>query len=141
MSDPEYRKFSEFVRVHARAAGFIVSDDERNLLQEGLRHFGVQSEEGHWILLGVAADEDIGVESMLDRWITDVLGRFAGSDGKLKKREFEDAVEIYREWTNDRMSEDGIKKKLKKIVEKKNWKARRKGLLRSGRWFNRIKTD
>ena len=140
MNDHGYRKFSEFVRVQARAAGFIVSDDERNLLQEGLRHFGVQSEEGHWILLGVAADEDVGVESMLDRWITDVLGRFASSDGKLKKREFEDAVEIYREWANDRMSEDDIKKKLKRIVENKNWKAKRNGLLRSRRWFNRIKT-
>ena len=141
MSDPEYRNFSEFVRVLARAAGIIVSDDERNLLQEGLRHFGVQSEEGRWILLGVAADERVGVESMLDRRITEVLGRFAGSDGKLGKREFEDAVEIYRGWANNRMSEDDVRKKLKKIVKKNNWRAKRQGLLRSGRWFNRIKTD
>ena len=141
MSDPEYRKFSEFVRVLARATGIIVSDDERNLLHEGLRHFGVQSEEGQWILLGVAADEGVGVESMLDRRIADVLGRFARSGGKLRKREFEDAVEIYRDWANERMSEDDIRKKLKKIVQQKNWKARRHGLLRSGRWFNRIKTD
>ena len=141
MSDPEYRKFSEFVRVQARAAGIVAGDDERDLLQEGLRHFGVQSEEGQWILLGVAADEGVGVESMLDRRIADVLGRFAGSGGKLRKREFEDAVEIYRAWANNRMSDDDVRKKLKKIVKDKNWKARRQGLLRSGRWFNRIKTD
>ena len=141
MSDPDYRKYSEFVRVLARASGIIVSDDERTLLHEGLRHFGVRSEEGQWILLGVAADEGVGVESMLDRRIADVLGRFARSDGKLGKREFEDAVEIYREWANDGMSEDDIRKKLKKIVQQKHWKARRHGLLRSGRWFNRIKTD
>jgi hypothetical protein len=141
MISSDYRKFAEFVRVQARSARFLADDDERDLLQEGLRHFHVQSDEGRWILLGVAADEEIAVENVLDRWIARLLGRFAKTDGKIKKAEFEDAVEIYKDWSNHRFSDDEIKKKLKTIVEKEKLQAKRNGLLRSRRWFRKIETD
>jgi len=141
VGDQEYRRFSEFVRVQARAKPFIAHAEEWSLLHEGLRHFGVQAEEGRWIVLGVAADEGVGVETQLDDRIGTVLAHFAGRDGKLSRHEFETAVAIYRRWGKDGLGADEIRGKLKKMVEASNWKPKRRGALRSIRWFRKVRTD
>jgi len=141
MGENGYRRFSELVRVRARVARVIVADAEAALVEEGLRHFGVAAEEGRWIVLGVASDEDVGVESMLDARIAAVLARFARGAGRVGRREFEHAVAVYREWSNERIADAAVRAKLKQMVERRGWKPRRSGLLRSVRWFRRIPTD
>ena len=59
MNTTNYGKYAEFVLVQARSAGFVSADDERKLLQEGLRHFDVPADTGRWILLGVAAEQEM----------------------------------------------------------------------------------
>ena len=141
MGENGYRRFSELVRVRARVERVIVADAEAALLEEGLRYFGVAAEEGRWIVLGVAGDEDVGVESILDARIVAVLARFASGAGRMGRREFEHAVAIYREWSNERIADAAVRAKLKRLVEARGWKPRRSGLLRSVRWFRRIPTD
>ena len=129
------------MRVQARATPFIARAEEWNLLHEGLRHFGVQVDEGRWIMLGVAADEGVGVETRLDDRIGTVLAHFAGRDGRIAKREFETAVAIYRQWGNNGLGTNEIRGKLKKMAEASNWKPKRQGAWRSTRWFRKIRTD
>lgn len=137
-SEAESRRFVEYVRVQLRHDDFISRESELRLVQDGLKHFHIEHGEGRWILAGVSCDMNAGLESELDRLIDGVLRRFAETDGKIKKSEFEDAVAIYASWTNGRMSSDEIARKLKARIIERGWKVGRKGLFRPRRWFNKI---
>ena len=140
MSDVEIRRFGEFVLIEADSSGFITRDQEKSLLQDGLRNFGLEHDVGGWIVHGVAADQDMSVESGLERYATAVLYTFKDSDNRISKNDFDRAVKIYRVWTRGAFSDEKIRSRLKHIMEERNWQPRRRGIWRSRRWYRNIET-
>ena len=132
-------RFAEYVKLQAGDRGFLSRTDEKALLQEGIARFNVNYDEARWMLTGIAAEEEMALERELDRTIAVVLARFAETNNKITKDEFEDAAKIYKTLSKDTLSEDDLKKKMKRIVADKNWRPARKGLLRSRRWYRKIK--
>jgi hypothetical protein len=131
-------RFAEYVKLQAGDRGFLSRNDERVLLQDGIARFNVDYDEARWILTGVAAEEQVALERELDRTITAVLARFAETNDKITKNEFDDAVQIYKTLSKDGLPENDIKKKMKTIVSDNKWHPARKGMMRSKRWYRRI---
>jgi hypothetical protein len=131
-------RFAEYVKLQAGDRGFLSRSEEKVLLQDGIARFNVDYDEARWILTGVAAEEQVALERELDRTIAVVLARFAESNDKITKSEFEDAVQIYKKLSKDSLSENAIKKKMKGIVSENKWRPARKGMMRSKRWYRRI---
>jgi hypothetical protein len=137
--DSERTRFAEYVRLQAGDRGFLSRAEEKALLQEGIARFNVHYDDARWMLAGIAAEEEMALERDLDRTIAVVLARFAETNNKITKEEFEDAAKIYKTLSKDALSDDELKKKMKRIVADKNWRPARKGLLRSRRWYRKIK--
>jgi hypothetical protein len=131
-------RFAEYVKVQAGDRGFLSRSEEKELLQDGLARFNVDYDEARWILTGVAAEEQVALERELDRTIAVVLARFAATNDKITKDEFDDAVQIYKRLSKDALPEDAIKKKMKTIVSDNKWRPARNGMMRSKRWYRRI---
>jgi hypothetical protein len=131
-------RFAEYVKLQAGDRGFLSRNDEKVLLQDGIARFNVDYDEARWILTGVAAEEQVALERELDRTITAVLARFAETNDKITKNEFDDAVQIYKTLSKDGLPENDIKKKMKTIVSDNKWHPARKGMMRSKRWYRRI---
>jgi hypothetical protein len=131
-------RFAEYVKLQAGDRGFLSRDDEKVLLQDGIARFNVDYDEARWILTGVAAEEQVALERELDRTIAVVLARFADTNNKITKDEFDDAVQIYKTLSKDGLAESAIKKKMKTIVSDNKWRPARKGMIRSKRWYRRI---
>jgi hypothetical protein len=131
-------RFAEYVKLQAVDRGFLSRNEEKMLLQDGIARFNVDYDEARWILTGVAAEEQVALERELDRTIAVVLARFAGTNDKITKDEFDDAVQIYKTLSKDGLPEDAIKKKMKVIVSDNKWRPARKGMMRSKRWYRRI---
>ena len=134
----ERERFVEYVRVQLRRDEFVSRDREMLILQDGLKHFQLDREEGQWVLVGVCRDMGASLESELDHRIDAVLQRFAETDDRIDRDEFEDAVAIYASWASSRLSEDEIAKKLKARIVDRDWRVGRDGVFRPRRWFNRI---
>jgi hypothetical protein len=131
-------RFAEYVKLQAGDRGFLSRSEETVLLQDGIARFNVDYDEARWILTGVATEEQVALERELDRTIAVVLARFADTNDKITKDEFEDAVQIYKRLSKDRLSEDAIKKKMKTIVSDNKWRPARNGMMRSKRWYRKI---
>lgn len=131
-------RFAEYIKLQAGDRSFLSRNDEKVLLQDGIARFNVNYDEARWMLTGIAAEEEMALERELDRTIAVVLGRFAETNDKISKDEFDDAVQIYNKLSKDTLSENEIKKKLKAIVADKKWRPKRNGLMRSRRWYRKI---
>jgi hypothetical protein len=131
-------RFAEYVKLQAGDRGFLSRNEEKVLLQDGIARFNVNYDEARWILTGIAAEERVALERELDRTIAVVLARFAETNDKITKDEFDDAVQIYKNLSKDGLSEGNIKKKMKTIVSDNKWRPARKGMMRSKRWYRKI---
>jgi hypothetical protein len=131
-------RFADYVKLQAGDRGFLSRNEEMVLLQDGIARFHVDYDEARWILTGVAAKEQVALERELDRTIAVVLARFADTNDKITKDEFDDAVQIYKRLSKDGLSEGAIKKKMKAIVSDNKWRPARKGIMLSKRWYRRI---
>jgi hypothetical protein len=131
-------RFAEYVKLQAADRGFLSRNEEKVLLQDGIARFNVDYDEARWILTGVAAEEQVALERELDRTIAVVLARFAASNDKITKEEFDDAVQIYKTLSKDGLSENDVKKKMKAIVSDNKWRPARNGMMRSKRWYRKI---
>jgi hypothetical protein len=138
-NERDRRRFAEYVQLQAGERGFLSRADEKTLLQDGMTRFQIDYDEARWILTGVAAEHETALERELDRTIAAVLGRFAETNNKITKAEFEDAVQIYRRLTRDALSEDATKSKIKAIIVERDWRPARTGWMRSRRWFSKVK--
>lgn len=131
-------RFAEYVKLQAGDRSFLSRRDEKTLLEDGIARFNVNYDEARWMLTGIAVEEEMALERELDRTIAVVLGRFAETNDKISKDEFDDAVQIYNQLSKNTLPENEVKKKLKAIVADKKWRPKRKGLMRSRRWYRRI---
>ncbi|MGA0344793.1 MAG: hypothetical protein ACO3NU_11345, partial [Arenicellales bacterium] len=76
----------------------------------------------------------------LDRRLEGVLLRFSKTSRrrKISRREFNDAVAIYRNWARNGISEQDVKIKTKRMIEENDWRVGRSRWTRSKRWYNKI---
>jgi hypothetical protein len=134
----EKKNFTDYVRVHAINGEVITREDEAKILKEGITQFGLDLNEARGTLLAVAAEHDIVLVSTVEQQVATLLEHVAHK-GRISRKQFKDAVAIYKRLTRGRISERDIAKRVKQLIEDRGWRPRRSRWLIGGRrWFRKI---
>jgi len=115
---------------------YISRQEEKRILEVGVKN-GIGLEESLSLIRQVAADKGLVVERDAEEQAQAVLERAAGNDGKVDKKEFEEAVNLLKTATKGKLTEPEIKQRLKKIMENNAWKAKEGGLFGT-KWYSAI---
>lgn len=137
MSVPQatIQQFIEFIKLKVFDDGYIDRQEEKAILEEGVKR-GISVESGIAVIRQVAIDHGYVVERMVDERAKEILHRFA-TDGQVDKKEFEDAVALYKSDSKGKVKDDDIRKRLKQIMIDNGWKAKEGGFFGT-KWFSAI---
>lgn len=128
--------FVEFIKLQTFDDQYVDRQEEKKILEEGVKR-GIGVDKSLSILKEVADEKGYVVERFIEERAKGLLERFATNDGQIDKKEFDDAVALFKEDSKGRVKEDDIKKRLKQIVVDNNWKPKEGGLFGS-KWFSAI---
>ena len=134
-------KLADYTKAHSTDRPFLTIEDERDLTRAAVARFDVDFDTARWLTSGILLDNGVALERDLDNRIQHVVRRFAKTRNRVTRREFKDAVAIYRSWARNGISEAQTQSKIKAIIEDKDFKVGRTGIFRSKRWFKKIKDD
>lgn len=135
-SESTKKQFVDYIMLQSFDDQYVDRKEEKAILEEGIRK-GIGVEEGLAILRQVALQKGLALERDAEEKTKEMLERFASNDGKVDKKEFDDALAIFKSATKNKLSESEMKRRLKKMMEDNGWKAKEGGLFGS-KWFSQI---
>ncbi len=137
MATEEVKKqFINYIMLQVFDDQYIDRQEEKKILEEGIRN-GLGIEEGLAIIRQVSLEKGIVLERDAEDRAKEMLDTFAHNDGKVDKREFEDAMAIFKSHCKGKLSEPEMKKRLKLMMVENDWKAKEGGFFGS-KWFSEI---
>jgi hypothetical protein len=143
--DRDRRKFADFARLHANDRRFVSRDNERMILKSGIADFGMDYDEAHGVLLGVAAEQKLALESQAEQNVRAFLEHKARKK-KISRKEFKEAAAMYRQLVNDGLTRKEAKQRVKAVMMRCGLRPKRIRLLflplpipGARRWYNRIR--
>lgn len=136
ISEEVKNRFVEYIKLQGFDDQFIDRMEEKKILEAGVKN-GLTVEEGLSLLREVAIQKGIVIERDAEERAKEMLERFANNDGKVDKKEFADAVAIFKSACKGKVTEPDIQKRLKKMMLDNGWKAKEGGLFGS-KWFSAI---
>jgi hypothetical protein len=131
-------RFAEVVKLNGLGTRVIDRNQERRLLEEGIGRFGLTLDEARGTLHTVAADNNYVFESQIAQRVAQILARDAGKKGRISKRQFNNASETLRDFSDETISGAEAKRRVKRIMVENDWKPRPAGPFRSKRWFKQV---
>ncbi len=132
------RRFADLVKLNGLGSRFIDRTQERHLLEEGVTKFGLTLDEARGVLRSVAEDNGYVFESEAGRRIQQVLGRHAGKNGMISRRQFRRTADVLRDFSDNAIGEAEARRQIKRIMIENGWRPRRAGLLRTRRWYRQV---
>jgi hypothetical protein len=136
ISEDVKNRFVEYIKLQGFDDQYIDRTEEKKILETAVKN-GLSVEEGLSLLREVATQKGLVIERDVGEHAKEILARFAGNDGKVDKKEFADAVAIYKSACKGRVPEPEIQKRLKQMMLENGWKAKEGGLFGS-KWFSAI---
>ncbi len=135
-TDSNVKEFIEEIKLRVFDDQFIDREEERELLQIAIQK-GLGVDKGLAFIRQVAAEKGIVVEREANDRVKEILERFAANDGVVDKKEFEDALALYKSATKGKIPDPEMKRRLKQLMVDQGWKAKEGGLFGS-KWFSAI---
>jgi hypothetical protein len=133
------KKFSDYIRLHTEDGHVISMEGERELLKKAVVDFSLDLDQARGILMHVAEDEDITLESDVNAAVKAYLQQIANRRGGITHRQFKGAVAMYTRMTGNALEPADVKKRVKGLMERAKLHPRRSGLLlRTRRWYKKI---
>ncbi|WP_420562353.1 hypothetical protein [Thalassobaculum sp.] len=129
------------VRIEGMNGGFIRTEDERRLLQDGMTRFNLSLDEANGAMLATVNDQKLVLQRVADEGTREFLNVQASRNRQrtLSRSDFRQAVEMYRAKARQRVSEEEAKRRVKSLMLEEGITAKRHGwIIRSRRWFNSI---
>ncbi len=136
VSEDVKKQFVNYILLQVFDDQYIDRAEEKKILEEGVRK-GLGVDEGLAIIRQVASEKGLALERDAEERAKEMLARFAGNDGKVDKKEFEDALAIYHSASKGKIPEPELKRRLKKMMETNAWKAKEGGLFGT-KWYSAI---
>ena len=136
ISEQIQKQFIEFITLQAFDDKYIDRQEEKRILEVGVKN-GISVEESLSLIRQVASQKGLVVERDAEDRAKDFLEEAATNDGKVTKKEFEDAVALFKNVTKGKIPDPEIKQRLKKMMEDNGWKAKEGGLFGS-KWYSAI---
>jgi hypothetical protein len=136
ISPESHKQFVEFIKLQVFDDGYIDRQEEKAILERGIS-LGISVESGLAIINQVASTNGYVVERLVNERSKQILQQFASNDGKIDKKEFDDAVAFYKADTKGKLREDEIRRRVKQLILDNDWKVKEGGLFGT-KWFSAI---
>lgn len=136
VSEPVKKQFVEYIMLQVFDDQYIDRQKEKKILAEGIKQ-GMSVDDGLAIMRQIAAEKGWVIEREVEERIKEILQQFALNDGVIDKKEFEDALALFKSSCKGKVPEPELKKRLKKIILARGWKVKEGGLFGS-KWFSSI---
>lgn len=136
VSPENHRQFVEFIKLQVFDDGFLDRREEKEILEKGIQ-LGISIESGLAIITQLAGSKGFVVERLANERAKQILTQFAHNDGKIDKKEFDDAVALYQSDTKGKVREDEVRRRIKQLILDHQWKVKEGGLFGS-KWFSAI---
>jgi hypothetical protein len=136
VSEEVRKQFIEYIMLQVYDDQYIDRAEEKNILEMGIKK-GISVEEGLTIIRQVAEEKGLVIEREAENRTKEVLEQFARNDGVVDKKEFEDALSLFKTACKGKVPEPELKRRLKKMMLANDWKAKEGGLFGS-KWFSAI---
>jgi hypothetical protein len=136
ISQESIQQFIEFIKLKVFDDGYIDRQEEKSILEEGVKR-GIGVESGIAVIRQVCQDHGYVLERATDERAKEILHRFSANDGQVDKKEFEDAVALYKSDSKGKVKDGDIRKRLKQLMLDNGWKAKEGGFFGT-KWFSAI---
>jgi hypothetical protein len=138
MTVPEAIKnqFVEFIKLQGFDDQYIDRQEEKRIIEVGVKN-GLSVDESLVLIRQIAAEKGLVVERDAEEQAQALLKQAAANDGKIDKKEFEQAVAQFQKMTQGKIPEHKVKQRLKNMMEEQGWKAKEGGLFGS-KWYSAI---
>jgi hypothetical protein len=139
MSDDVRARFRDFVELHMEPHAILPEESERTLISEGISRFKLDGTQARGVVSVAATQSGQLLESDVSRNMLNVLRQLAGKRGAIDKRRFDKAVVVLTALVKGQIAEPDARLWVKRIVEGCDLTVRGRWLIRSKRWFRKIK--
>jgi hypothetical protein len=130
MSMEEIKKqFVEQVKLRAYDDKYIDRGEEREILQIALQQ-GVTVDSARQALAQVCENNDYVLESKVLNQLKDLIDTFAGNDGHIDQKEFNDSVATCKKACRGKKNDLHCKRMVVEVIEDNGYK------VKSGGWFS-----
>ncbi len=136
VSEETKKHFVDYIMLQVFDDQYIDRQEEKKILEEGVKK-GLGVEEGLAIIRQVAQDKGFALERSAEERAKEMLEAFATNDGKVDKKEFENALGMLKKHSKGKIPEPEMKRRLKKMMEDNGWQAKEGGLFGS-KWYSAI---
>lgn len=131
------RRFEDQVKMRAYKDKYVDENEERQIL-EGAINSGIGFDAARMALIRVCETHDYVLESVVLEKLKEVVETFAGNDGKIDEKEFNDTVTIGLKATKGKKNDREVKKMVIQMLEKDGAKVKT-GFFSN--WFKRVKSE
>jgi hypothetical protein len=135
-SEAIQKQFIEYIKSKAFDDQYIDREEEKKILEVGIKN-GITVDESLSLVRQVASQMGWVIERDAEDQAKQFLESATRDDGKISKKEFENAVILFKKATKGKIIEPEMKKRLKKMMEDNAWKAKEGGLFGS-KWYSAI---
>jgi hypothetical protein len=136
VSEAIRNQFIEFITLQGFDDKYIDREEEKRILEVGVKN-GISVEESLSLIRQVASQKGVVVERDAEESAKEFLEAAATNDGKVTKKEFEETIALLKNKSQGKIPEPEMKKRLKKMMEDNDWKAKEGGLFGS-KWYSEI---
>jgi hypothetical protein len=131
-------RLRQLVRLRGQRGRVISAADEERLLEEAVTRLGMSLERARGVLHAEMQRGQIALESDLEDAVEELLKSFAGARKKIARRDFEVIANLYA--AQRKIPIETARAMVKRLMEEEDISPRAAGILRSKRWYRRIKT-
>ncbi len=135
--DEVKRRFVDEVKLRAYDDKYIDKKEEKEILQIAIQQ-GIGVDSARAALAQVCESQGYVLESVALNKAKEVLETFAGNDGRIDEKEFNDAVTILKKATQGKKNDIAVKRMVIEIIQENSYKVKT-GLFSN--WFARVKRD
>jgi hypothetical protein len=121
--DEVKKRFVEEVKLRAYDDKYIDKNEEREILQTALQQ-GVTVDSARAALAQVCESNGYVLESRVLSEIKDLIDTFAGNDGKIDEKEFNDAVAQCKKRTQGKKNDVQCKRMVLEVIEENSFKVK-----------------
>lgn len=130
-------RLRQLVRLRSQRGRVLTAVDEDKLLEEAVTRLGVSLDRARGILHSELHNGQIALESDLEDTVSQLMKSLAGTGKKLSRRDFEAVANFHA--ARRKVPLETSRQAVKRLMEEEGISPKRAGLLRSKRWYRRIK--
>jgi hypothetical protein len=135
--DEVKKEFVEQVKLRAYDDKYIDKQEEREILQTALTR-GITVDSARAALAQVCENNGYVLESKVLVQVKDLVEQFAGNDGKIDQKEFNDAVAICKKATQGKKNDVACKRMVIEVIEENSFKVKQ-GMF--NHWYDAVKKE